>query len=202
MNKRIVIVGNAPRPAVLTKREPLDWHRLSRFIDESDCVVRFNNVRNQAEEWTGRRTDILYMRGQGKPAYEFAANKIVFNQVDAPRRVVIVIDLYDYLRPNIDRHAFTNYSEQIAAKNAFANWSILDDAVVSSARDLLQREGSPLTPSLGFTAMVDLLGDPRHADFDKYVAGFAFAGWKGHNWIIEKRIFEKWMASGAIRSLV
>jgi hypothetical protein len=201
MARRIAIIGNANRPGVFGKIDPADWPRIARFVDGCDLVVRFNAARNQAMAWTGRRTDVLYLRGNGKPAYDYSQSPIRFEQVDPPRRAVLVVDRHHYPRPNIDRHFEVERCAEVVAANGFADWSVVAAVTLEAARARLGKDGSPLEPSLGFTAIVDLMRDACFADYEKYVAGFDFAGWKGHNWIIEKRIFQRWIADGVLRAI-
>lgn len=171
--------------------------RLGRFHRRSDLVIRFNAVDNQSATWTGRRTDVLYIRGHGRPAYMFVERAIPFDGVDRPLRVML--DFYRYDRPDLDAYDGVDYTEQVSEKNGFMSASYLDEAVVIRSRALLRAEGSRLIPSLGFVALVHVLEDPALAAHDKYIAGFGFSGWNGHPWAVEKRIVERWLASGALK---
>ena len=172
--------------------------RLARFIDRADCVVRFNSARNQDSAWTGRRTDVLYIRGQGRPACQFGETPIRFEGVARPEHVIVVVDLYRYQRPGQDRYAGDDFTAEIVARNGFDSVATLDRTTMATARRLLRRCGRRMTPSLGFIALVHLLGTRRFADHEHYLCGFVFEGWRGHPWAEEEEIIRGWIAAGRL----
>jgi hypothetical protein len=58
-----------------------------------------------------------------------------------------------------------------------------------------------LTPSLGFLALVHLLGTQRFVGYEKYLCGFVFEGWRGHPWTEEQEFTRGWMEVGRLRWL-
>jgi hypothetical protein len=94
-----------------------------------------------------------------------------------------------------------DYTGQVARTNGFSDVGYLDDEVLARSRTLVQSEGSRLIPSLGFVALVHVLGDPVLAAHQKYLAGFGFSGWNGHDWECERRIVERWLGSGVLKLL-
>jgi hypothetical protein len=201
VGRRLVVVGNAPTP---DRREAIDQagaSRISRLIDQADCVVRFNSVRNQDKEWTGRRTDILYIRGQGRPACQFGEIAIPFAGVDRPDSAIVVVDLYRYQRPGQDTYAGADFTAEIVARNGFHSFSRLDPTTMATARRLVRKAGRRMTPSLGFIALVHLLGTRRFADHEKYLCGFVFEGWRGHPWAEEREIVRGWIETRRLKWL-
>ncbi len=172
--------------------------RLAGVIDQADCVVRFNSVRNQDSAWTGRRTDILYVRGQGRPACQFGETPIRFQGVDRPTHVIVVVDLYRYQRPGRDPYAGSDFTAEIVARNGFGSFTTLDRTTMATARRLVRRYGRRMTPSLGFIALVHLLGTYRFADHERYLCGFVFEGWRGHPWAEEEEIVRGWIGAGRL----
>jgi hypothetical protein len=201
VRKRLVVVGNAPTPGGQGVTEEAERRRLSRFIDEADCVVRFNSVRNQDEDWTGRRTDVLYIRGQGRPALQFGETAIRFEGVNRPEHAIVVVDLYRYQRPGQDPYSGGDFTRQIVERNSFHNFSKLDTTTLAKARRLVRKDGRRMTPSLGFIALVHLLGTRRFADYEKYLCGFVFEGWRGHPWAEEQKIIRGWIEAGRLQWL-
>jgi hypothetical protein len=198
---RLVIVGNASQPSMSPAGNTLPAGELARFIDDSDLVVRFNSARNQDEAWTGSRTDILYIRGNGKPAFWFSESPITFDHVERPKQVVSVVDMGEYKRRRPDKRGHIDYTDKLAALNSFERVSRLDNATLDAMRGALRRAGSRLMPSLGLAAFVHLLSNPELSDHEKFVVGFTFSGWEGHDWEQEKRLAEAWFASGALTPL-
>ncbi len=195
---RLVVVGNAPTPGGREVTDETETSRLSHFIDEADCVVRFNSVRNQDEGWTGRRTDILYIRGQGRPARQFGETAIRFEGVDRPKHVIVVVDLYGYQRPGQDVYAGGDFTGEIVARNCFRSFAKLDATTLATARRLVRRYGRRMTPSLGFIALVHLLGTRRFANYERYVCAFVFEGWRGHPWAEEQEVVRGWIGAGRL----
>lgn len=196
---RLVIVGNAGQPSSAEQTPPPQ--ELAKFIDESDMVIRFGRVKNQKEEWVGARTDILYMRGNGKPAFKYSETPINFERVGRPKQVISIVDMHGYKRRRPDKREKYDYTDRIAAMNRFDNVSRLDGAIMTEVRGMLQRAGSDLMPSVGLMSFVHVLGNPELSDYQKFVVGFTFGGWEGHDWEQEKRFAEAWFASGALTPL-
>ncbi len=57
--KRLVVVGNAPVVTSGPIQPKVSSRFLKRFINESDLVIRMNDVKNRGARGVGRRTDIL-----------------------------------------------------------------------------------------------------------------------------------------------
>jgi hypothetical protein len=200
---RLVIVGNAGQPSSSFSEEKTPSKDIAQFIDESDIVIRFGRVKNQQEGWTGARTDILYMRGNGKPAFKYSETPINFERVDRPKQIVSVVDMHGYKRRRPDKREKNDYTDKIVALNRFdpAVVSRLDQKILVEVRGLLQRAGSELMPSLGLASFVHVLGNPELESHEKFVVGFTFGGWEGHDWQQEQRLAEAWFASGALKPL-
>jgi hypothetical protein len=199
---RLAIVGNSDRPGGGAGDAFADWRRIGAFIDSADFVVRFNAIRNQTQAWTGRRTDRLYLRGQGSGGRLFARCGVPFYAIDKPRELVVVVDLRPYPRPNDDVYELVDYEEPIARRHSFATTFRLDQGVIAEAQRLVQAESCPLMPSLGFVALAHLLNDSSFTRHDKYLLGFTAEGWNGHPWAVEKRLIDRWLASGVLKRFV
>jgi hypothetical protein len=183
-----VIIGNADHPEGTFDSDQSKWRDIARFIDSSNFVVRFNRVRNQAAEWTGRRTDRLYLRGNGLPAFEFATWPQALTGVDTPREIVCVVDNRLYERPNSDPYNAKDYTGRIAAYFGERAMKRLSESVIETSCALLEAEGSRKQPSIGLLGSVDILDDPDFQNEEIYVSGFGFGDWEGHDWKAERRI--------------
>lgn len=198
---RLVIVGNASEPWLGFPDEPASLAQIGDFIDTSDLVVRFNKARNQDEPWAGHRTDILYVRGNGKPASWFSRDPLKFTHAERPKLVLSVVDMWSYSRGRPDKHEQIDYTDQIKATNGFENIRRIDEGVLVEARRLLNSVNSTLRPSLGLVAFVDLLQKPEFSNYEKFLVGFTYSGWEGHDWPNEERFVEEWYRCQAFKPI-
>ena len=184
---RIIVVGNAREPDINHMMPRLQGEKLADFIDACDIVVRFNEIKNRDETWIGSRTDILVLN--------------CLPQHKQTRYDHSLLSGFDTIWIIGDPH-----SDGIRDILTVQNWHHKEISRIHcpSIGQLLtwarERSGDPeLLLSAGCIAIESLVTNPLYADWDKYIAGFTFTGWRGHDWTVERELCERHVAAGLLK---
>jgi len=199
MVKKITIIGNAP----------LSWNffRVIRLIDSSDIVIRMNLCNNLGRK-TGSKIDILGLINRGTPA-----NDLVSKNTKLENKIKQQLKEIWFSRPsrewefdteNVKQYHLPNdVSEEvlIAQELSKTNASIRYLSVMGFRHLLGIVNGNNVyryEPSTGLSIIHMLLSDSLYTSFDKYLIGFTWQGWHGHNWKAEKDYLHSLQDSGVI----
>lgn len=187
--RRIALVGNGPidPPHAAT-------------IDAHDIVVRFNSCANYGV--TGTKTDAIVICNSGVSGKRFAVEP---DAIDAfalasteelwfakPLEVVIFEE-----RLSGERHDLCgDYTREIVASRATScPWIVFDYRTYMEAKHAITNRGASVVaqPSTGLIALFHIkrtLWWPRVTLY-----GFTHQGWEGHDWAVERAIFNafKWV---------
>ncbi len=207
MRKRLIVVGNAPRPRHIWQR--MTPARFGRKIDAFDVVVRCNEIKNRNKPWIGERTDVLFVRAEGSPAHRMSQpGGMAIPPSMRPGRVIFSCDensrgLYP---PNPDDpHDGMIFREAILESGGLTGLPVatLSISEIRSVIGLLAEAsgGTPTIPSMGLLAIHHVTTAPEFTDFEVWIAGFKWRGWIGHNWEGERAIIEKWRKERRLRFL-
>lgn len=187
-HKKIAIVGNAPIQ-----------YDVSELIDSCDLVVRFNEYINYGKN-SGQRADILCVCNTGLPARQISQRASISNapffselsEIWFPRdedvhlRHVQPFCLEIPLTEYVDRSDLLIESNKLSATQVL----IFGPELNEKAYHILSSKAKwPfLCPSSGFLALEYILSESRFFDYDKFLFGFSFRGFKGHPWEAEKQM--------------
>ena len=58
-----------------------------------------------------------------------------------------------------------------------------------------------IMPSTGLLGIEMILDDQSFNDYEKYIIGFGWEGWKGHPWHLEKMLIEDYINNGILKTL-
>lgn len=208
--KRLVIVGGAPEPKPLLSDGGLA-EPIAQFIDDSDYVVRMNDVKNQAAGWIGRKTDMLAVSNTGKPAHRYATgNRIQFGHIDPPAEIFWAYMPFQLL---FARH-FTRFRSDPRHGTDFTNkiiqhqeWHGLKQYRMSQLEALqlniwlLSLSRRRCLASTGLRAIWFVLKSKRFESYQKYFVGFGFQGWLGHAFDAEEKIVNSLVRQGKLQAL-
>lgn len=203
--KRVVILGNAPIKPDLTT-----------FIDNSECVIRFNDCKNYRVN-TGKKTDILFLNNTGNPSTNESLSFLLKNRneerVGKNLPYVKKASEVVFVRPNAKFcKLFTN--EYISDNNPLKVQQLheiqlerdleneivkalyledkeidfIDNEFYVNVWNKLLRYGKTkaIMPSTGVLGIESLLDSTKYTEYKKYIAGFSLEGWEGHPWELER----------------
>ena len=188
---RLVIIGNGIVQKNRFMRRFGIPTKFSRWIDSSEKVIRFNEMKNLSRG-TGNKTDILVLINRGKPAVKFCERLLL------PRKVVSKISELWFSRPlNTERLKLPDRSEDILSfQNLNKDISIKSPELMEyfELQDHLVDE-----PSSGLVAISMILNDNRFKNWDIHLLGFGWEGWHGHDWEKEKAYCLQLIEQGRIK---
>lgn len=191
MKKRLVIVGNAPpKKRMLFFKKSYDT-----FINESDYVVRINLTPYHGMGM-GTKTDCLAIVNIGIPAVEFSyktrLNSLVISQVKnifftRPKEYVSIklSDGYPLLCKK-------NLSDEILDFQSISQDVKVDFANKDLYLDLQNLVGEEYMPSSGLVVVAHYLNEIEFHEYDFFLVGFSWEGWRGHHWVKEKLYIESY----------
>lgn len=193
MKKRIAIVGSA----AIEKDE-------SSQIDSCDLVVRFNNCKVYGGN-SGKKLDILCINVGGAPACQMIAETTVLNssfyslisEIWIPIRVRVCQAHMMGLSVSDPRLGDRDLSDEIIKSNKLGHLPTVRFSMEFNIRVfvmLRERAASFVSPSTGFLAIQYVVDEPRFAEWDKLIFGFAFKGWKGHPFAAEEKLVMQYAA--------
>ena len=190
--RRLIVVGNADLP-----------RDLSEEIDSADYVLRFNRPR-LLDGWSGTKTSCLMMCNSGKPMQQKLKDHSFLEYKFFKQAELITLVYHPYImktyfaRPRLSsqllKHRRLDWTEK--AIKVFGGAS--KDVVIKSAQFYLEAcaeigiEGNKLKewfPSTGYLGIWDCLKQFDLAEWEIYICGFTWQGWKHHAWSTE----EKWV---------
>ncbi len=214
----LAIVGSAP-----LKED------FSEFIDNCDCVVRFNNCKNYGGH-SGVKTDLLILNSAGDRNVSVSLLDLLqprtAAEIAADLPFVTNAQQIWFIRPPAQalQHFYLTETDpqnrivQSELKNLEKFGNMADELVrhlgiprykvrkVTAAeyRDLwraLRRYGPTraVTPSTGTVGIHLLLADPKFRSFEKHILGFTWEGWDGHPWALEYAYIRKLVLAGELR---
>jgi hypothetical protein len=144
----------------------------SRLVDDSDLVIRFNDSRSMLSGLVGTKTDILCLAGG-----------------EAQQKAASTWRNYD-LYPRVPQIWLTHSDT---------------DAIIAilNARYGTIRRATHIFPpsrhSSGYQVISCVLECSDYDGAEKYILGFAWAGWDGHPWAEENAQIQRWIQRGSIR---
>ena len=166
---------------------PISGRQLADFIDACDIVVRFNEIKNRDEEWIGRRTDVLVLNCLAKHANE-RYDHFLLSGFDT---IWIVGNLHsDNLKKTLTVQGWHD-------KNVSGIECPTYTRLLTWARE--RSKNPDLLLSAGCIAIESLVTSARYADWDKYIVGYTFNGWSGHDWTVERELCERYVSAGLLR---
>lgn len=190
--RRLVIVGNADLS-----------QDFSGQIDTADYVLRFNRPR-LIDGWSGTKTNCLMMCNSGKPMQEkLKDNSFVETEFFRQAEQIVLVYHPFIMKTYFERPRFTSK----LLKHRRLDWTdaAIDvfgqagkDVVIKSAQFYLDAcaeigiYGAALKqwfPSTGYLGIWDCLKHFDLSEWEVYLCGFTWQGWKQHDWSSE----EKWV---------
>lgn len=200
--RQVMIVGNGP----------VD-DGVASLIDAADLVIRFNGSRNFGV--AGRRTDIVAVCNTGRPGAAMLADP-EWRDSEAVRRTAEIWSVRDpekfadlkpalaISHPELDDFCddYTDGFASFAAAKCKRHRIIHRDVHEALDETLLALEAEPyVVPSSGLVVIEALLSDPAHAEDTIILAGFGHTGWDGHPFEAERRLVDRYIASGRLMRL-
>ncbi|OOZ39066.1 hypothetical protein BOW53_13100 [Solemya pervernicosa gill symbiont] len=205
-----MIVGSAPLFPCGPFGSPYSPSYTNRFIDSSDLVVRFNNVKNADTPGVGTRTDLLVVCNIGSVGERYATSR----KVDHPLAQQVEEILFvmregdDYHTPPSTEPSAVNRDNDITLTQRIIDFQAWNDKQISYLSPELRYEiynrlnnatPSRVVPSTGLLGIEQLLHDDRFANYEKFIIGFDFEGWHGHAFDIEKQICNGHIQKGTLQ---
>lgn len=193
MKKRIAIVGSA----AIEKDE-------SSQIDSCDLVVRFNNCKVYGGN-SGKKLDILCINVGGAPACQMIAETTVLKS----SFYSLISELWIPIRTRVCQAHMMGWSlsdprlddsdllDEIIKSNKLGHLPTVRFSMEFNFRVfvmLRKRAASFVSPSTGFLAIQYVVDEPRFAEWDKLIFGFAFKGWIGHPFAAEEKLVMQYAA--------
>lgn len=183
--KRVVLVGNAP-----IKTNVINRKLLSGFIDDSEVVIRMNCASNYSKG-TGKKTDILGVLNIGDPAIEFSYRKKINKYVKKDISSVWFsrpLNLYDSSKI-LTQDELSGHILNFQELNHIPTHAISKEQYQSISKMISPANGGNSNdPSTGFCILHMMLLAEEFKGLKKFIVGFTWEGWVGHNWEIEKKI--------------
>ncbi|WP_246780529.1 Urease operon accessory protein [Rhizobium sp. AQ_MP] len=198
-----MIVGNGPVDA-----------GAAPLIDAADLVIRFNGSRNFGA--AGRRTDIIAVCNTGRPGAQMLADP-AWRDSEAVSRTAEIWSVRDpdkfadlkpqlaVSHPELDDFCddYTDGFATFATANGKRHRIIHRNVHEALDASLLALGAEPyVVPSSGMVVIEALLSDPDHADDTIILAGFGHSGWDGHPFDAERRLVDRYIASGRVMRLI
>ncbi|MBO2660547.1 hypothetical protein [Shewanella algae] len=197
---RVVIIGNG----VVVQ----DYRQ---FVDDADCVIRFN-LFDLGTGQTGSRTDVLFYTNTGGPARNGALKRKI-------RRLKNVDSIEEVWFPRSPRsrlqnlalklsgqRKFMEYGNQLVSRNHLFNQRIL--YLGDKFCDLLWQKltalgdaGDTSMPSSGMYAIEHVLNSRRFRNATVYTLGFSHQGSGPHPWQLEAELCRQYTEQGRLKIL-
>ncbi|MEM8885139.1 MAG: hypothetical protein AAGD14_13810 [Planctomycetota bacterium] len=202
---RVVIIGAARVLTTGNFQEPATPGVRNRFIDESDCVIRMNNIKNGGMPGLGHKTDILAMTNVGPPGLRYATRSWLDHPIvrDVPEiwfGTAAEVFGSGPEAPPVEE----NYAPRIVERQGWQDrdWKYIPRDVSRDMRDrLLELSPSSKLPSLGLRVIANVHADGRFADHEIYLLGFGFQGAAVHDFDAEQAAVMEFVARGRIRTM-
>jgi hypothetical protein len=202
--KRLVIVGNAPVLTYGPIQPKVSSRFLRRFINESDLVVRMNDIKNRGAREIGRRTDILAIMNCGLPKY-FQGKLISRRMTRELQEILFVVQDKEVQQFRSNASNELNQGKKFAEKILkHQEWTEIpayftdDSQMLELAKKLNSIGNRKCIASTGIRVIEHILNQSRFDDYKIYLLGFGFKGWKGHNFGAERNYIEERLKSGLI----
>ncbi|OLY44048.1 glycosyltransferase family 29 protein [Bartonella apis] len=188
--RRFIVVGNADLP-----------RDLSREIDSADYVLRFNQPR-LLDGWSGSKTSCLMMCNSGKPMQEKLEDPTFLECKFFKQAELITFVYHPYImktyfaRPRLlsqlFKHRRVDWTKQAIKVLGEAGKDILiksaqfylDACAEIGIKDEKLKEWFPST---GYLGIWDFLHHYDLTEWEIYICGFTWKGWKHHAWSTEER---------------
>lgn len=199
MKKRLVIIGNYPIEKKRFFFKP--DNKLANWIDSSDYVVRMN-LCSSFDQGTGTKTDCVGIVNVGIPAIEFAyknrINPLVIQQAETilfSRPKARFVNESNAHFPEVCQQDMSSYiisfQELRGKKNEYISTPFF--------LELNKIVGTRYIPSTGVAVVKYFLENKEFMMFEKYLVGFSWEGWSGHNWEAEKEYAFKCQSEGKLK---
>jgi hypothetical protein len=200
-----VLVGNAPEPLPLPSTRG-SAKPIARFIDESDYVIRMNDIKNHASPWIGRRTDMLAMCNTGVPGRRYATGKpIRFDHIDPPKEILWTLPATElaiaglFNRDDVYRgHDFAEAITEHQSWSQLPSHRISDGLAWRLTLRLAYLARKPCIASTGIRTILYALQSPRFGQYKKFFIGFGFKGWRGHAYEAERKLVDSLVGQGML----
>jgi hypothetical protein len=192
---RLLILGSAPFET-----------DVSRYIDESALVLRFNECKNLSDR-TGSKADFLCVTNIGSTTERFIRDRAIgrlplidgVREIWLPRCRDVMLEHSRQVNPLLNEWVMRDQSDELIESNGLSGKQVFHFSVEHNLRAvarLTARSARPfLEPSTGFLAIEYILSEARFADYEKVLLGFGFTGWAGHPWDAEKEIVMEYAAT-------
>ena len=201
--KRLVIVGNSRVLTFGPIQPKVSARFLSQFIDESDFVIRMNDIKNRWFRGVGRRTDMIAIMNTG--VLKFTQGKLISRKMTKGLREVLFvvpdIQIQQATLPNQNPAVGKQLANEILIHQKWAQLpvSVTDERHMLELADTLNSMGRRrCAPSTGICVIAHVLNQPRFADYQIYLVGFGFRGWRGHNFAAERKYIETRLENGLL----
>ena len=190
--KRLVIVGNAKNvtSGPIQSEQTSDF--LNQFIDQSDIIIRMNDVKNVDSEGIGSRTDILAIMNTGQRKYlrEKQFPQLILTNL---KEILFVVPSKEIEKLSFQKSENPNCGIQFADKILkHQGWDKMpvtytdDNQMLQLQETLSSMSGRSCMPSTGIRVIEHVLNQLRFHDYKVYLVGFGFEGWLGHGFDAEK----------------
>lgn len=185
--KRVVLVGNAP-----IKTNVFNKKFLPGFIDDSEVVIRINSADNYSKG-TGEKSDILGVINIGEPAIQFSYRKRINKYVKKDISSLWFsrpLNLYDSAEIEIlAQEELSKHILSFQELNHIPFHAISKEKYQSISKMVSPADGGDIyDPSTGLCILYMMLSAEEFIGLKKYIVGFTWEGWAGHNWEVEKKI--------------
>ena len=179
---------------------------ISRFIDDSDVVVRMNNLKNLGVPGLGCRTDIHAVTNTGGPAARYSSRAMLDHPVVASAPEIWFGSAPELIESGeveqiVKSTSGNDFAPKIVAFQCWEqrDWRYIEAKVTRELKTVLRALGSgSKDPSLGARVVAQVLADPRFSDHMVYVLGFGFRGVDAHDFDAERRWFDQLATTGRI----
>ena len=203
---RAVVIGNAPLMTRGVFQDPSMPRAVSRFIDDSNVVVRMNNLKNLGVPGLGSRTDIHTVTNTGGPATRYSSRIMLDHPVIAGAPEIWFGTAPELIKSGeveqiVKSTSGKDFAPEIVAFQSWEqrDWRYIEAKVTRELSTTLRALGSrSKDPSLGARVGAQVLTDPRFDDHAVYVLGFGFRGVDAHDFETERRWFDQLVTTGRI----
>lgn len=195
-HRSVIIVGNAKSPSGDSCMQYSCGKLLSAAIDSFDVVIRFNDISNSDQPWIGSRTDILFVRSQGWPAYNWSQ----LGSLGIPKSLTPGYVLFSHDEksiallpeneqcPEVDIHRRMVFNAELLDIEGIKGlaYGVIPFESLNSLVQILAAFGDDPIPSIGTMAIHYCIESPQFKDCRICIIGFGFRGWPGHPWKAEE----------------
>lgn len=165
----------------------------SKLIDNSKYVVRFNWLLNYKQN-TGCKTNALALAGAkhhirdylNPPPFRRDNYQILYNTLKQVETLIFPI-------PDSNRECFNrlrridSFIEHFSVQDKTIKKYFSEDTYLQELKKYGWNK-QYVSPSSGYTVIMNILDDVDFKDFNIYLLGFNWNGWQGHPWYNEEMV--------------